>query len=186
MPCPCCGGRMIIIETFERGCSPRYRPTAPPRNQDRHLMTAPQARKLLVAFAGSRPATAALAQISSHRRQSPANLTAFDADPPLISRSRFTVAPTRSIALALRSPPHPRRSNPHSARAHRPRLPHRGFLPWRFSDAGPRARGAASWGRHPKTFTNSRRPSAKSGQVRFTPTADIAWHAPQVRDVPKD
>jgi hypothetical protein len=28
-PCPCCGGRMIIIETFERGRSPRYRPTAP-------------------------------------------------------------------------------------------------------------------------------------------------------------
>jgi hypothetical protein len=22
-PCPCCGGRMIIIETFKRGCSPR-------------------------------------------------------------------------------------------------------------------------------------------------------------------
>ena len=28
-PCPCCGGRMIIIETFERGCSPRYRPAPP-------------------------------------------------------------------------------------------------------------------------------------------------------------
>ena len=27
--CPCCGGRMIIIEIFERACSPRYRPTAP-------------------------------------------------------------------------------------------------------------------------------------------------------------
>jgi len=27
-PCPCCGGRMTIIETFERGCSPSYRPTA--------------------------------------------------------------------------------------------------------------------------------------------------------------
>jgi hypothetical protein len=27
-PCPCCGGRMIIIETFERGSSPRYRPAA--------------------------------------------------------------------------------------------------------------------------------------------------------------
>jgi hypothetical protein len=26
-PCPCCGGRMIIIETFARGCSPRTRPT---------------------------------------------------------------------------------------------------------------------------------------------------------------
>ena len=27
-PCPCCGGRMIIIETFERGCSPRHHSTA--------------------------------------------------------------------------------------------------------------------------------------------------------------
>jgi hypothetical protein len=30
-PCPCCGGRMIIIEIFERGCAPRYRPTTPDR-----------------------------------------------------------------------------------------------------------------------------------------------------------
>ena len=28
-PCPCCGGRMIVIETFERGCQPRYRPPVP-------------------------------------------------------------------------------------------------------------------------------------------------------------
>jgi Putative transposase/Transposase zinc-binding domain len=28
-PCPCCGGHMIIIETFERGRAPRYRPAAP-------------------------------------------------------------------------------------------------------------------------------------------------------------
>jgi predicted RNA-binding Zn-ribbon protein involved in translation (DUF1610 family) len=28
-PCPCCGSRMIIIETFRRGTSPRYRPAAP-------------------------------------------------------------------------------------------------------------------------------------------------------------
>jgi hypothetical protein len=27
-PCPCCGGRMIIIETFQRGSSPRTRPSA--------------------------------------------------------------------------------------------------------------------------------------------------------------
>ena len=26
-PCPCCGGRMIVIETFERGCTPRHQPT---------------------------------------------------------------------------------------------------------------------------------------------------------------
>ena len=30
-PCPCCGGRMIIIEIFKRGCKPRHRPTAPIR-----------------------------------------------------------------------------------------------------------------------------------------------------------
>jgi hypothetical protein len=30
-PCPCCGGRMIIIEIFECGCSPRYHPTVPNR-----------------------------------------------------------------------------------------------------------------------------------------------------------
>jgi hypothetical protein len=29
-PCPCCGGRMIVIETFQRGASPRTRPTAAP------------------------------------------------------------------------------------------------------------------------------------------------------------
>jgi Putative transposase len=29
-PCPCCGGHMIIIETFKRGCQPKYRPTSAP------------------------------------------------------------------------------------------------------------------------------------------------------------
>jgi predicted Zn-ribbon and HTH transcriptional regulator len=29
LPCPHCGGRMIIIETFERGSMPRHRPTGP-------------------------------------------------------------------------------------------------------------------------------------------------------------
>ena len=28
-PCPCCGGRMIVIETFEAGCQPQHRPTPP-------------------------------------------------------------------------------------------------------------------------------------------------------------
>jgi hypothetical protein len=28
-PCPCCGGRMFIIETFKAGRQPRHRPTAP-------------------------------------------------------------------------------------------------------------------------------------------------------------
>ena len=32
LPCPCprCGGRMIVIEVFARGCEPRYRPTPTP------------------------------------------------------------------------------------------------------------------------------------------------------------
>ena len=29
-PCPCCGGRMLIIETFARGCEPAHRPTPTP------------------------------------------------------------------------------------------------------------------------------------------------------------
>jgi hypothetical protein len=29
-PCPCCGGRMIIIETFARGCEPKHRPAPAP------------------------------------------------------------------------------------------------------------------------------------------------------------
>ncbi len=28
--CPCCGGRMLIIEEFARGCEPRSRPTPAP------------------------------------------------------------------------------------------------------------------------------------------------------------
>jgi hypothetical protein len=28
-PCPCCGGRKFVVETFEAGCQPRHRPAAP-------------------------------------------------------------------------------------------------------------------------------------------------------------
>jgi hypothetical protein len=28
--CPCCGGRMIVIERFQRGTTPQYRPSPPP------------------------------------------------------------------------------------------------------------------------------------------------------------
>jgi hypothetical protein len=31
LPCPCCGGRMIIIEIFERGSAPTTRPSSPVR-----------------------------------------------------------------------------------------------------------------------------------------------------------
>ncbi|MFZ0850673.1 MAG: transposase, partial [Hyphomicrobiaceae bacterium] len=29
-PCPCCGGRMVIIETFAAGTTPRHRPSVMP------------------------------------------------------------------------------------------------------------------------------------------------------------
>ena len=29
-PCPCCGGRMVIIETFQAGTTPRHRPSLMP------------------------------------------------------------------------------------------------------------------------------------------------------------
>jgi hypothetical protein len=29
-PCPCCGARMVIIEMFDAGCTPRNKPAAPP------------------------------------------------------------------------------------------------------------------------------------------------------------
>jgi hypothetical protein len=25
-PCPCCGGPMVVVEVFEPGCQPKYRP----------------------------------------------------------------------------------------------------------------------------------------------------------------
>ena len=28
-PCPCCGGRMIIVEVFEPGCQPQHQPSTP-------------------------------------------------------------------------------------------------------------------------------------------------------------
>lgn len=31
IPCPCCGGRLIVIETFEPGCLPRHQPAPPNR-----------------------------------------------------------------------------------------------------------------------------------------------------------
>ena len=36
-PCPCCGGRMIIIETFAPGCAPTHRPT--PTSQEIRIDT---------------------------------------------------------------------------------------------------------------------------------------------------
>jgi hypothetical protein len=36
-PCPCCGGRMIVIEVFERWRQPRGPPDATPTNRENYL-----------------------------------------------------------------------------------------------------------------------------------------------------
>ncbi|MCK1710561.1 transposase [Bradyrhizobium sp. 143] len=43
--CPCCGGRMIIIEVFARGNTTASANSSTHRNQGRHLMTASHLRK---------------------------------------------------------------------------------------------------------------------------------------------
>ncbi len=45
----------------------------------------------------------------------------------------------------------------------------RGFLPWRFADAGPGVRGAVIMGRHPKTFTKA------DIRLRSMPSPDVTF-----------
>ena len=110
-PCPCCGGRMIIIETFQRGCL-----AALPargihrRDQDRHIMIeisfAATFQNVHFCFAGSRPATvrlagrAALAQSSSS-----INLRCATPVPPIAIGSTKLRQPARPLPKqALNAP----------------------------------------------------------------------------------
>src|SRR5205814_7407056 len=46
-PCPCCGGRMIVIEVFARGQSPRHKPAHPHRWPSAGIATARAAGRKL-------------------------------------------------------------------------------------------------------------------------------------------
>src|SRR5260370_42428833 len=77
--------------------------------------------------------------------------------------------------------PTPSRSTPHSAVA---RLPHhcgvqtRGFLPWRLSDAGPRARGTIREGPASETLHIFTRDTASLLTVGLPPTAERVCRLP--------
>ena len=80
-PCPCCGGRMIIIETVRSRLRAAHRPTADAaRDQDRHVMMTVAPISPVSAdrrAAGSLPATTMLGPIaapalSQAHRSSPA------------------------------------------------------------------------------------------------------------------
>jgi hypothetical protein len=108
---------------------------------------------MLVWFANPQSATAALIQMGNADRNA---LNLRGSTLLLSPTASCSPAATPSNKAFYRVPasqtPRPLRSNPHSAAAHPP-FPHRGFLPWRISYAGPDARGTVRGGRHPKSFT---------------------------------
>jgi hypothetical protein len=92
-PCPCCGGRMFVIEVFARARTPRYRATAPVRDTDHadaQTSTTPAGR-----------VAASIPQISPEHR-------------PLDPRS-YPSPPSQTAQLAARSTPSHQAtpSNPH-------------------------------------------------------------------------
>jgi hypothetical protein len=110
--CPCCGGRMVIIETFERGDAPRYRPAAPVRIDTfmtavicpRTLLTIRCLRRLSRRHGYARPSIIATQQISrSITLRAPQR--SFRRHPPphyrLAERTQFPSNPARA---ALKSP----------------------------------------------------------------------------------
>jgi hypothetical protein len=152
--CPCCGGRMIIVETFE-GVRPALVIADP--DQDRHLMT--------------------IAALPAAQRRSSSSPTTRRSTNPMSSRPPQTLSSRR--AHTRRSHPRPRKSascslltitpaafhlrrhmaipprpqNPHSSRPAKPPL----FLSavW-LSDAGPApSRCSPAKGRRPKPFSEA-------------------------------
>jgi hypothetical protein len=89
--CPCCGGRMIIIERFEHGATPCQTDS----NQDRYLMTA---------FASRFPTLVRLRRWFATRRRRPRSNVKLPAQPALAS-SPFNAATRPFIGrIAINQP----------------------------------------------------------------------------------
>jgi hypothetical protein len=132
-------------------------------------MTTSRFEKPPAVFAASRSATAEHAQISSCRFKS-------RSDPRPSSHHAARTSPASPPAnLPRRSPSDQTSNSPrpnlHSA-PHRLRAHSRGFLPWRLSDAGPRARGSVRHGAGIRNPSQSRRPSASAACPVYPPTPD--------------
>ena len=119
--CPCCGGRMIIVETFERGAAPGIRQQLQRPDQDRHLMTAPQSspqrKPAALAAAGDRPTTPSRSTDARTANRKSTGLGARSTHPPLLRRRSLRQPSASRAAIDLQSRPHPRHSNPHSPAA---------------------------------------------------------------------
>ena len=151
---------------------PARRDAAPSANrsnhQDRHFMTAPVPRcrkcaRFVRWFSAASDDARPNVRLFCQTAQLPAQFGApaahsSPASPPADApdRSHTQSRGIRGTQIAI-------------VRDEPPRLPSRGFLPWRFSDAGRPCRAAPSVsGRHPKTFTTADLTRSQS-HVRFTP-----------------
>jgi Putative transposase len=142
-PCPCCGSRMIIIETFAPGCQPHHRPIGDnPRHQNRRLMiTAIRLRRCradLLSLWSSTGCADTHSNAPYQRQSEPAmatlggylnrqHLLLLPPDTPLLALERIVIRRTH-----LRRHP-----NPHNRvrGTFRPTSPAGSFF-WRLSDAG--------------------------------------------------
>ena len=135
--------------------------------------------------AASRSATAVLAQIRYRHPNSPINLHR----PTQIGNSKAAAAPLATSSTSPLNPtasdhfPYPPRSNPHSARRPAKRTHSRGFLPWRFSYAGPGTRSTVRSGRHPKTFTIPVSRTAAKTLRRHLPGRSVGFSSLRIRPV---
>ena len=127
-PCPCCGGRMIIIETSSVAARPDS-PAADTCNQDRYLMTSapkprpPQSRSPY-SLVQNRPRWHSAEHDINAASQSPI----FDRRsnyPPRIEIAPVCKSPQLAPSFALLAPRlvDRSRSNPHGARGTAPSLP---------------------------------------------------------------
>ena len=110
-----------------------------------------------ILFAASRPATATLSQIRYLNPDSCINLhrpTQIDTT-KTTSSSAATPSANAFDPVASDHMPHPRRSNPHSARGTDTRTPSAVSSLGGFRTPAASARGTVRHGRHPKTFTNA-------------------------------
>ena len=182
-PCPCCGGRMIIVETFERGGAPRARrrpkPRSEPRCHDaRHRLIAPSACRgtPLPASHRCRPAASNRTPLCPRsgqnrpvdRRRGDKLPTAIVDPPPITPAS---ASPTQAAAP----------SNPHRRQPVRP-APAGSFLGGFRTPAL-----SARWIGHDGPASETLHPSGTAGPERHFPelretgrTANLATAQPRV------
>ena len=176
-PCPCCGGRMIIIETFARGCQPRHRLLRRSSGSTPHEAVTTN-RQLQCPL----PFSPALRRQRPRSRRTARVVRALAAN-IVMPRSTDASTPACTVALspkaiasnsALQSPQaSPRGQIPIASAAPPPPTSH-DFVPWRFSDAGRPSAWMASSCRRPRNLHKRRNTRGEEMFSASPPKPDIA------------